>query len=204
MAIVVEHTERKKLILSKALDVFIEEGFENATFQKIADKCGITRTTLYIYFKNKRDIFSWSIKQMMGALEASIMKITNDASLSAAEQCEKIVITAVDSAEKNTKLLNVLLSYVLALQKQGINVRERIARRVVKLRHVFSTVLIRGMKTREFKTCNVKEVNDIFYSLIESAVFRLTIFGDKNISDIRSSILFTIENLKSGAQKAKK
>ena len=54
MAIIVEHDKRKHEILEKALDVFIEEGYEDVTFQKIADRCGITRTTLYIYFKNKR------------------------------------------------------------------------------------------------------------------------------------------------------
>ena len=47
MAIVVEHEKRKHEILQKALDVFITEGYEDATYQKIADKCGITRTTLY-------------------------------------------------------------------------------------------------------------------------------------------------------------
>ena len=43
MAIIVEHDKRKREILDKALDVFIEEGYEDATFQKIADKCGISR-----------------------------------------------------------------------------------------------------------------------------------------------------------------
>jgi AcrR family transcriptional regulator len=52
MYIVVEHEKRQREILEKALDVFIDEGYENATFQKIADRCAIMRTTLYIYFKN--------------------------------------------------------------------------------------------------------------------------------------------------------
>ena len=56
MAIVVEHEKRKKEILDKALDLFMENGYEDVTFQKIADKCGVTRTTLYIYFKNKKEI----------------------------------------------------------------------------------------------------------------------------------------------------
>jgi len=46
MAIVVEHEKRRFEILQRALDVFTEEGYEDATFQKIADRCGITRTTL--------------------------------------------------------------------------------------------------------------------------------------------------------------
>ena len=64
MAIVVEHEKRKKEILEKSLELFIAEGYEDVTYQKIADRCGITRTTLYIYFKNKREIFSFSIKQL--------------------------------------------------------------------------------------------------------------------------------------------
>ena len=39
MAIVVEHDKRKAEILQKALDVFVEEGYEDVTYQKIADRC---------------------------------------------------------------------------------------------------------------------------------------------------------------------
>ena len=46
MAIIVEHDKRRHKILEKALDVFVEEGYEDVSFQKIADRCGITRTTL--------------------------------------------------------------------------------------------------------------------------------------------------------------
>ncbi|MCL2174616.1 MAG: TetR/AcrR family transcriptional regulator, partial [Treponema sp.] len=58
MAIAVEHEQRRKKILEKALTVFMDDGFEDATFQKIADRCGITRTILYLYFKNKKEIFT--------------------------------------------------------------------------------------------------------------------------------------------------
>ena len=61
MAIVVEHDKRKHEILEKSFELFCRDGYEDVTFQKIADACGITRTTLYIYFKNKREIFIWSI-----------------------------------------------------------------------------------------------------------------------------------------------
>ena len=54
MGIVVDHDKRRRAILKKSLEVFVDEGYEDATFQKIANRCGITRTTLYIYFKNKK------------------------------------------------------------------------------------------------------------------------------------------------------
>ena len=82
MGIVVDHEQRKTVILKKALDVIIEEGYEDATFQKIADRCGITRTTLYIYFKNKREIFLWSIKKLTEGLEIALQDIIGDTSRS--------------------------------------------------------------------------------------------------------------------------
>ena len=39
MAVVVEHDKRRKKILDKSLDLFIEVGYEDVTFQKIADRC---------------------------------------------------------------------------------------------------------------------------------------------------------------------
>ena len=43
MAIVVEHEKRKREILEKAMELFCRDGYEDVTFQKIADACGITR-----------------------------------------------------------------------------------------------------------------------------------------------------------------
>ena len=90
MAILVEHDKRKQEILEKALDVFINEGYEDVTFQKIADRCGITRTTLYIYFSNKREIFLWSIKQLLAGLEIEFNQIQQDNSLNAEQKLRKI------------------------------------------------------------------------------------------------------------------
>ena len=82
MATVVEHDKRKTEILQKSIDVFMREGYEDVTFQKIADRCGITRTTLYIYFKNKREIFLYSIKQLTEGMEQELVSIVKDESLS--------------------------------------------------------------------------------------------------------------------------
>jgi AcrR family transcriptional regulator len=195
MAIVVEHDKRKHEILEKALDVFIEEGYEDVTFQKIADRCGITRTTLYIYFKNKREIFLWSIKQLTSGLEASIMEIINDKSLNAQQCFRKMLMKIVDALEENKKLFSVLLVYLMQLKKSGIDPNERVMRRVIKLRHVMSTILIRGMKKNEFKQLNVKEVNDMFYGLIEAAIFRLSILAQDNIDDVRSTLNLAVDGI---------
>ena len=89
MAIIVEHDKRKHTILDKALDVFVDEGYEDATFQKIADRCGITRTTLYLYFRNKREIFISSIRQLTTNIELSLLDVMHDNKLTSDENSNR-------------------------------------------------------------------------------------------------------------------
>jgi len=196
MAIVVEHEKRKHEILEKSLDVFIEEGYEDVTFQKIADRCGITRTTLYIYFKNKREIFLWSIKQLMSGLQKGLVEASKDSNASAAETLSKTLMIVMDNCEKNKKLFGVILDYLLQIKKSGADPAEKVQRRVIHLRHLLSSIIIRGMNSGEFKKVSVKDVNELFYSVIESAIFKLAVLNQDILSETRQILNLTIENLK--------
>ena len=195
MAIVVEHDKRRHEILQKALDVFIDEGYEDVTFQKIADRCGITRTTLYIYFKNKREIFLWSIKQLTGGIEEVLRGIIADQNLSCQEALRKILMTIVDECEKNSRLFTVLLSYLLNLQKTGGDPAERVHRRLLKLRHLIDTIIIRGEKSGEFKKLSVHTAYEMFYGLIQSAIFRLSVLSEKSIGSIRDTLNLAVDGI---------
>ena len=151
MAIVVEHEKRKREILDRALDVFVEEGYEDATFQKIADKCGITRTTLYIYFKNKREIFLWSIKQLTEGLEKSLLETMKDDSLSSVEILRIVNTKIVQKCVENRRLFSVVLTYLLQLQKTGKDPGERVRRRTIRLRHLLSKIVLDGIEKANSK-----------------------------------------------------
>ena len=195
MAIVVEHDKRRHEILEKALDVFIDEGYEDVTFQKIADRCGITRTTLYIYFKNKREVFLWSIKQLTAAIEQVLRATITDPELSCETALRKVLMTIVDECEKNSRLFTVLLSYLLNLQKTGGDPAERVHRRLLKLRQLIDTVLIRGQKSGEFKKFPVHTGYEMFYGLIQSAIFRLSVLSEKTIASIRDTLNLAVDGI---------
>lgn len=195
MAIVVEHDKRRHEILEKALDVFVDEGYEDVTFQKIADRCGITRTTLYIYFKNKREIFLWSIKQLTGDIEQVLRSTIGDSNQTCENTLRKVLMTIVDECEKNSRLFTVLLSYLLNLQKTGGDPAERVHRRLLKLHHLIDTVIIRGIKSGEFKQVNVHTAYEMFYGLIQSAIFRLSVLSEKSIASIRDTLNLAVDGI---------
>jgi ysiA len=195
MGIVIDHEKRKKIILKKALDVIIDEGYEDATFQKIADRCGITRTTLYIYFKNKREIFLWSIKQLTEGLENSLRLIIDDKSRTCKERLLDVLEVIVHGCMENRQLFQVILAYLIQIQKTGKNPGDRVRRRIVRLRHLLSTILIEGKKSGDFKQINVKAANEMFYSLIESAIFRLAILDQQTVNEMLSSLQLAVAGI---------
>lgn len=197
MAAFVEHEKRKQEILKKSLDLFIEEGYEDVTFQKIADRCGITRTTLYIYFNNKREIFLWSIKQLTSNVEKELMNIISNQNLNAIDCLKNTINKIFDICEENKQLFTVLLSYLIQLQKSGADVNEKVTRRVIKIQHLLTIVILRGQRNGEIKKeLSIKELNDLFYSLMESAIFKLAVLDKKNLDNIRQTINFTVDLIK--------
>ncbi len=197
MAVLIEHEKRKQEILEKAFDLFVEEGYEDVTFQKIADRCGITRTTLYIYFKNKREIFRWSIKQLLSHIEKRIVCIANDEKSSALECLERTLSIVLDECEQNARLFKVLLPYLLQMQKSGGNVKEIVERRIVKLQHFINVILIRGRDSGELDgNLPIKDMYALIFSVVESAVFRLAVLDEGNLASSRSTIRFVLDGIR--------
>jgi AcrR family transcriptional regulator len=195
MAIIVEHEKRQREILEKALDVFMDEGFEDATFQKIADRCAITRTTLYLYFKNKKEIFNYSIKQLLIEVEGDIVKVRADSSLNSVERIIRVLSDIIDRLEQSRRLLSVVLNYLLYLSKSDSNPDSRVRRRTLRLRHILATMVIDGIRAGEIVPVNIKTADDLLYGLIESAIFRLAVLKRESVGDLKEAVALAVRRL---------
>ena len=196
MSIVVEHDKRRRGILEKALDVFIDEGYESTTFQKIADRCQITRTTLYIYFKNKREIFNFSIKQFLETLEIAITNISMNTEFSCARKLILVMTLIIERFEDNRKLLSVVLDYLVHSSKGEQDPFNRVRRRTMRLRHIQTPLLVEGKKTGEFsQSINIKDANELFYGIIEAAIFRLTVLRRTSVDELKEALKLAVSQL---------
>lgn len=57
--------DKRKEILTAAIDVFARKGYSKANIKEIADKAGVATGTVYLYFQNKDDLLLQSMKSMM-------------------------------------------------------------------------------------------------------------------------------------------
>src|SRR6266513_3779377 len=54
---------RPEQIIEAALEVFGEAGLANARLQDIAERAGVSKGTIYLYFPNKEELFREMIRQ---------------------------------------------------------------------------------------------------------------------------------------------
>lgn len=189
MSVSVEHEKRKEEILDKALDVFVIEGYKDTTFQKIAERCGITRTILYLYFNNKKEIFSACIKRFMSKVEAEITTVATRDDLTSPDKLISIGELVVQLCGKESRLLSVVLDYLLRFKMAGGDPDERVRRRTIRMRHILAAIVIEGKKKGDFaQAVSVRAASELFYALIEAAVFRITVLGKKDAQTLSEAL----------------
>ena len=97
MGIVVDHDERQREILIKALKLFGERGYPDVTYQQLAAVCGLSRTTLYKYFQNKRQIFGNAIMYQVGVIGHRFQEsIKSNPDLNASEKLNLVLSQAIE------------------------------------------------------------------------------------------------------------
>src|SRR6266550_2802235 len=57
--------DRPREICAAALEVFAEKGFAAARLDEIARRAGVSKGTLYLYFKDKEDLFRAVVRMFL-------------------------------------------------------------------------------------------------------------------------------------------
>jgi len=58
---------RPREIVEAALEVFARDGFAGARLDDVADRAGISKGTIYLYFDTKEDLFKACVRETVGA-----------------------------------------------------------------------------------------------------------------------------------------
>lgn len=200
MGIVIDHEERKRIIISKSIQLFAEQGYDGVTYQKIADCCGIARTTLYKYFRNKRDIFNaaiWEVSYLIiGRFNAALSSKT-----SALSRLERVLTAVFQLLFEQRVILTVILDFVLASQRAGHDLSRNIHSHTIGLRRIIHSLITEGIRTGELRKFNPGLATDLVYAQLEAAILRLTVSQNADYDRSISLFLQTIETFKAAQPK---
>ena len=121
----------------------------------------------------------------MSEIEVLLLDVANDSSKSYKDRLLSVLTMILDKCTENRKIFTVTLTYLLQLKKTGKDPAVRVRRRILRLRRLLSAILIEGIKAKEFKQVNIHDANEMLYSVIESAIFRLAVLDQKDIEELK-------------------
>ena len=73
-----EKEQLRQQILSAARELFVNEGYENVSMRKIANKIEYSPTTIYLYFKDKTDLLDSVCKETLLNLLETLEQLKRD------------------------------------------------------------------------------------------------------------------------------
>lgn len=189
----IDHEKRKKEILYASLEVFAKEGYKNTNLGLIASECGLSRTTVYQYFKDKSEIFLYAIKSTTDAMLAKYSNEEWSSITDPEEKLSKIMTDILDTADIYEKEIKNLVKF---LSDIDYDIYNTIKRRTAMLAFMLARI-IRDIvkKSNPNKKINAQEETQELIVLVESYCLQM-VYLPQNKKGVRKLVADQIENLK--------
>lgn len=107
----VPKTERRLQILAAAREVFAKRGYHQTTIDDIVLSAGVARGTFYLYFEDKRAVFSDLIDRFAAKLTMAIERIvTDDATRPVANQVQENIRSVIRTCLSERTMTKILFT----------------------------------------------------------------------------------------------
>lgn len=184
----VDHRARKQEIIANAIRLFAKLGYRDVSFREISEACGVARTVIYRYFRNKRQIFDGAVILVLGRIVQKHAEIVHS-KLPAAVRLRQICTVVTATLFDNRDFLCVIIDYVMAMRRANHDMARRIMQFTIGLKRIIHTLFTLGVRHGEFREdLNTDVMTDILYAQFESAVLRLGVSGDAVQADVLDRI----------------
>lgn len=193
---IVDYEERKNEIINKAKEVFATKGYRKTNLEDISEKCGIGRTTLYQYFKNKDEIFYYTMEDVLEELKIQIEVIIEDDSLTYMEKLKKLVFGLTSKSEHSYIFILLVEAWVI-LKRENNELLKTINIYTEELKYMINELIVKGIKSKEFRPVNSMVMADTIFTFMQTFTLQLSSYNNNiDVHEKINSVNVLIEGLK--------
>ncbi len=99
--------KRRKDILNQAIGIFAKKGFDRTTMDEIALKVKISKPALYLYFKNKEDLFCALIEDRFKDVFLFFDEVLKS-DLNSIEKLKRVIFFSVESNKQGKNFFKIV------------------------------------------------------------------------------------------------
>jgi len=189
--------ERKAQILNAAEGVFTKRGFNEARMDDIAEKTGLSKGTLYLYFKSKDDLIIAILERIFQREFRQLEDLQQD-DISASDAMMKLTDLITKDIVSMLRLIPIIYNF-LALAFRNKYVQRALKDYINHYLNILIPIIQRGIDAGEFRSVDAREVAIAAGAIIEGTML-LWVY-DKSIIDPERHIRSGMKLLLEGVQK---
>ena len=158
---------KKEAVIKSARELFCTHGYKKVSMDEIAKKSGVTKKTIYSYFKDKNDLIKYFAYEEIEKMKAIVNKIEKK-NLTAIETVHNIICDLLEF-KKTEELLK-------KFTEESKNIPEGIAEECLEILNetiISETkrLLEKGIKTGEVKKCDTDLASFMIYKIYVALMF---------------------------------
>ena len=164
--------ESKKRIIAEAVKTFSKYGYKGTSMRMIARRANISVGGLYLYFKNKDDLYLSLIKTRIEDLMVKTTEALRDVK-DPSDALRVYLTLRLNYARKHREL-------ILALRRDhGLGLGTDMKRKFFRQqRKVIEGILKKGVASRTFRRCDAEETAKVIFSLVRGFISSLVVERD--------------------------
>ncbi len=160
-----EKAQRREDILNAAKKVFLEKGFREATIEEIANECELSTGTIYLYFKNKDDLYAALNIGPLEFMDQEMTKIVNNQDLSPEDKLRAAWAALYQSYLSDPVAMRAILHFQL---EDSLNILhpprlEWLNERARSFMSKIASILEIGIAEGKFVPTNTTALTDLFW-----------------------------------------
>ncbi len=203
-----EKERRRQQIIVAAKRVFSEKGFNKATMEDIAKEAELSPGTLYLYFKNKEELYASLSLRILQYLNIRVTHVNEDSSLTPPQKLKALMEAMYDVYDFDP--LIIINMFHLQSSETLKNLSEKLLSEIKELSKQSNGAIAKifqdGIKKGIYVDRHPIAMADIFWSMFSGVVLyeasKNIIDSDKNY--LKSTLAMAFEIFEQGILKKKK
>ena len=187
---IVDHDNRKRDILEKALGLFSLGGFYESSFTEIAELCGLSRTNMYNYFKSKEEILFYAVEDIFNRISVEIDRIARQKNVSIIRKLSSIYEIFADNSAIG-RYSFIITELAQKIKNENVGFLAKLQEAAKALRQKIESLLYREGNPK--LAPQVPVIATLFFSLVESSISH-SLFIDKGFIQNNIASLLNLES----------
>ena len=160
--------ERTSQIIEAAMTVFAEKGFNKARMDDIANETGVSKGTLYLYFKSKDAIIRTILEAIIGRELAQARELV-EMDQTPVEKLHLLAQITIRDLKKIKPLLSLYFEFMALAMRREV-VRDVIKKTFKEFTEIIEILIQQGVDSGDFRPVNTRDS-----ALAVGAIFEGTI-----------------------------